>query len=103
METDMPEVLKARERASLDTALEHVAERRQEFSDQGFVPRDMIAELKEAGVFRASTPRRFGGDALPPSEFLAIIERISTVDASAGWVASFGSSSVYLAALPVEE
>lgn len=62
----------------------------------------MIAEFKRAGIYRASAPRRFGGDALPPAEFLSRIERISMIDGSAGWVASFGSSLVYLAALPME-
>ncbi|WP_460348319.1 acyl-CoA dehydrogenase family protein [Actinoallomurus acanthiterrae] len=62
----------------------------------------MIAEFKRAGIYRASTPRRFGGDSLPPAEFLSRIERISMIDGSAGWVASFGSSMVYLAALPLE-
>ena len=86
---------------SFEDVLEHVALRREEFARQKFVPRDMIDEFKQIGIYRAATPRRFGGDALPPSEFLRMIERISAVDASAGWVASFGSALVYLAALPL--
>ncbi|MEU0841645.1 acyl-CoA dehydrogenase family protein [Streptomyces sp. NPDC005962] len=79
-----------------------VAERRAEFEEKRHVPPDMIGEFKRAGIYRAGVPRRFGGDALPPAEFLRLIERISVVDGSAGWVASFGSSAVYLAALPLE-
>lgn len=86
---------------SFEDVLEHVALRREEFATQKFVPRDMIDEFKQVGIYRAATPRQFGGDALPPSEFLRMIERISAVDASAGWVASFGSALVYLAALPL--
>ncbi|MBZ6083707.1 acyl-CoA dehydrogenase family protein [Streptomyces olivaceus] len=82
--------------------LELVAERRQEFEEKRHVPRDAIAEFKKAGIYRAATPRRFGGEPLPPAEFLRLIERISAVDASAGWVASFGSSLIYLAALPLD-
>src|SRR5699024_8949193 len=35
-------------------------------------------------------------------EFLKMIEKISEVDGSAGWVASFGSAQVYLAAMPLD-
>jgi alkylation response protein AidB-like acyl-CoA dehydrogenase len=37
-----------------------------------------------------------------PGEFLRLIETISTRDGSAGWVASFGVSHMYLASLPAE-
>ncbi|MFI5679544.1 acyl-CoA dehydrogenase family protein [Streptomyces cellulosae] len=82
--------------------LEVVTERRAEFEEKGHVPTDVIGEFKNAGIYRAGVPRRFGGDALPPAEFLRLVERISVVDGSAGWVASFGSSAIYLAALPLE-
>lgn len=91
----------AREKA-FQTALDVLVDRRDEFNAQGHVPRDYIDLLKRAGIYRASTPRQFGGDALHPSTFMKKIERISTVDPATGWVASFGSSLVYLAALPVE-
>ncbi|MGP4009080.1 acyl-CoA dehydrogenase family protein [Streptomyces sp. 4N124] len=79
-----------------------VAERRAEFEEKRHVPTDVIGEFKNAGIYRAGVPRRFGGDALPPAAFLRLVERISAVDGSAGWVASFGSSAIYLAALPLE-
>ncbi|MGW0708383.1 acyl-CoA dehydrogenase family protein [Streptomyces sp. NPDC002643] len=88
--------------SELDRVLALVAERRAEFEQKRQVPRDVVAEFKRAGIYRASTPKRFGGDALPPAEFLRVVERISVVDGSAGWVASFGSSLVYLAALPLD-
>ncbi|MFG2727141.1 acyl-CoA dehydrogenase family protein [Streptomyces canus] len=86
----------------VDQVLAVVAERRAEFEEKRHVPPDVVAEFKRAGIYRAGVPRRFGGDALPPADFLRFIERMSAVDASAGWVASFGSSAVYLAALPLE-
>ncbi|MFB6675408.1 acyl-CoA dehydrogenase family protein [Streptomyces sp. NPDC056390] len=85
-----------------DRLLAEVSSRRGEFEEKRHVPRDMIAEFKKAGIYRAGAPARFGGDALPPAEFLQIVERISQVDGSAGWVASFGSSLIYLAALPLD-
>lgn len=86
----------------LDDVLVELTARRQEFRDQRYVSPDFVARLKETGIYRASTPRLFGGEPLPPAEFLRRIERISVVDGSTGWVASFGSALVYLAALPLE-
>lgn len=85
-----------------DDVLADLARRRNEFRQQRYIPKDFIARLKALGIYRAATPTRFGGEPLPPHEFLRRIERISAVDGSAGWVASFGSALVYLAALPVE-
>ena len=87
---------------SFADVLAELEQRRVEFREQRYVPKDFIARLKEIGLYRASTPAKFGGEPLPPAEFLDRIERISVVDGSTGWVASFGSSLVYLAALPVE-
>jgi len=98
----MTVVVDSDSRTAFDAVLDVVAERREEFARLRYIPRDMIAEFKKAGIYRSATPRRFGGDALPPSDFLRMIERISAVDASAGWVASFGSSLVYLSALPLD-
>jgi alkylation response protein AidB-like acyl-CoA dehydrogenase len=86
---------------SLDDVIAEIAARRDEFDRVSHVPRDVIAKLKRAGIYRAGTPRRFGGDARAPGEFLAMIERIAIADGSAAWVASFGSANVYLAALPL--
>jgi alkylation response protein AidB-like acyl-CoA dehydrogenase len=79
-----------------------IAARRDEFDRLSHVPRDVIASMKRAGIFRAATPRRFGGDARPPDEFLRMIEAIAVADGSAAWVAAFGSANTYLAALPLE-
>ncbi len=85
---------------SLDAVIAEVVERRDEFQQLRHVPRDMIAKMKQAGIFRASTPQCFGGDALAPADFLRILEKIAIADGSTAWVAAFGSANVYLAALP---
>ncbi|MDA3627409.1 acyl-CoA dehydrogenase family protein [Saccharopolyspora sp. WRP15-2] len=87
---------------TFEDVLAELAERRVEFREQRYVPKDFIARLKELGIYRAATPTRFGGQPLAPADFLRRIERISAVDGSTGWVASFGSALVYLAALPLE-
>ncbi|MCG7404655.1 MULTISPECIES: acyl-CoA dehydrogenase family protein [Caballeronia] len=86
----------------LDTLIEEVERRRDEFDALSHVPRDMVGKMKRAGIFRASTPKRFGGDALPPARFLEMLERIAIADGSAAWVAAFGSANTYLASLSVE-
>lgn len=86
--------------AALDKVLLEVAQRREEFTALGHVPREVVDSFKQAGIYRAGTPRCFGGDAMPPAQFLRIVERIAAVDGSAAWVASFGSANTYLAALP---
>lgn len=79
-----------------------IRKRRDEFGQQRFVPRDFIEKLKKLGVYRAGTPACFGGTEMPPTSFLKLVERISEADGSVGWVASFGSATIYLAALPKE-
>lgn len=86
----------------MDVLVEEVTARRDEFDQLGHVPRDIVATMKKAGIFRSGTPRKFGGEALAPAAFLAMVERISKADGSAGWVAAFGSANTYLAALPIE-
>ncbi|WP_030173745.1 MULTISPECIES: acyl-CoA dehydrogenase family protein [Actinomycetes] len=88
--------------AAFDHALEVLRARRDEFNEQRFVPKDYIELLKRAGIYRASTPAAFGGEPVPPADFMRLIERISAVDPATGWVSSFGSALVYFAALPVE-
>jgi indole-3-acetate monooxygenase len=86
----------------INSVLTEIRARRDEFDTKRHVPRDVIAQLKQLGVYRAHTPQCFGGAGKSPAEFLKMIETISEADGSAGWVASFGSAAVYLAALPRE-
>lgn len=85
---------------ALDQLLADIRARHAEFTTLRHVPRDIIDRLKQQGVYRAATPMCFGGSGMRPDAFLALVERIAEADGSVGWVASFGSASVYLAALP---
>lgn len=73
--------------------------RREEFEKRGHIPRDIVNALKKIGVYRAFVPKSLGGDEISPAAFCRLIERISKADASTGWVASFGISTMYLGAL----
>ncbi|MDZ5456300.1 acyl-CoA dehydrogenase family protein [Azohydromonas lata] len=88
--------------AAFSDLIHLIKARRNDFQKLSHVPRDVVNAMKRAGIFRASTPKRFGGDALPATDFLKMVERIAEADGSAGWVAAFGSANTYLAALPLE-
>lgn len=85
----------------LTSLLGEVRRRRFEFSDRQQISPDIVEMFKAAGVYRAMVAKRFGGEEKSPSDFLRLIEEISRADGSAGWVASFGFSAVYLSALPI--
>lgn len=89
-------------RAALDALKAEIRARRAEFQALRHIPIDIVRQFQKVGVYRAFVPTRFGGDALSPAAFCQLVEEISTADASAGWVASFGVSATYLAALPPE-
>lgn len=82
--------------------LAEIRARRDEFTAKRHVPLDMVKQLQAIGVYRAFVPKRFGGDEQSPAAFCRLIEDIAAADASTGWVASFGVSATYLAALPPE-
>lgn len=88
--------------AALEKLLSAARARRDEFSANQQISADVVEMMKAAGVYRAMVAKRFGGDEKSPAEFLRLIETISQADGSAGWVASFGFSAVYLSALPIE-
>jgi alkylation response protein AidB-like acyl-CoA dehydrogenase len=88
--------------ADLSSLIAQIADRRDEIDRLSHVPRDLVQDMKAVGIFRASTPRVFGGDALSPAAFLPVVEAIATADGSAAWVAAFGSANIYLAALPFD-
>ncbi len=87
--------------AALDALLPEIRARASEFARIGHVPRDMVEKLKSIGTYRALVPRMFGGEEWSPARFCRLIETLSTADGSVGWVASFGVSPTYLAALPL--
>lgn len=99
---DEPTEASAQRKAPFDELIEAVTARREEIDRLSHVPRDIVAMMKKAGIFRASTPAMFGGDALSPTIFLPMVEEIAKVDGSAAWVAAFGSANTYLAPLPIE-
>lgn len=87
---------------AFDDLLAEVRQRREEFEQQHHVSEDIVRKLQKLGLYRAFVPKDFGGDEQSPLDFLLAIEAISAADGSAGWVASFGMSPIYLGGLPME-
>lgn len=85
----------------LEELLVTIRNRALEFRSLRRIPDDIIVGFQKAGVYRALVCRQFGGMEVSPMMFLELIEKIAHADASAGWVASFGVSATYLAALPI--
>src|SRR5690348_4647434 len=56
-------------------------------------PDEVFAAMAEARIFRAMVPRAAGGDELDPITVLDIVEAISRVDGSAGWLAMIGTGA----------
>ena len=81
--------------------LSDIRAQRNEFNEQRYIPKNIVEQFKDIGVYRAFVPKAFGGTERSPSEFLKLIETISAEDGSAGWVASFGMNPAYLASLPM--
>src|SRR5215831_10996678 len=77
-----PEELLQRARALVPVIAESAAEGERDRC----VPPRIVAALKEAGVFRAVQPKRWGGYELQPTAVYDAEMTIGTVDMSTAWV-----------------
>ena len=55
------------------------------------MPKDVLAAMHEAQLFRLMLPRSLGGDEVDLETHAMALEIIASADASAGWVVSQGS------------
>jgi alkylation response protein AidB-like acyl-CoA dehydrogenase len=67
------------------------------------LPCRLVEALRSAGMFRLFTPARFGGYEADPVTFVKIVEELSAVDASVGWVVSVCSVGGLFAGYMPEE
>ena len=73
-----------------------IHECREEIERGRRLPLHIVDALKQAGVFRMTMPRAWGGAELDPLSQLRIIEALSAADASVGWCVMIGCDSGYL-------
>lgn len=72
---------------------EAVRDRVPEIRSERRLPDDVRIAIRETGLNRMAVPVELGGDAAPPAEMAAIIERIAAADGSAAWCAAIGAGS----------
>lgn len=65
--------------------LPSIEARREEIERRRRLPRDLVDELIETGVFRLAVPRGLGGEELDPLDQTRLIETVSAADGSTGW------------------
>ncbi|MGE0601591.1 MAG: acyl-CoA dehydrogenase family protein [Dehalococcoidia bacterium] len=63
------------------------------------LPPHIVAEMKEAGVFRMSMPKAWGGWEADPVTQNLVIEELSAANGSAGWCVMIGVSGGFLSSL----
>jgi alkylation response protein AidB-like acyl-CoA dehydrogenase len=73
-----------------------IQEYREEIECGRRLPLPLVDALKQAGVFRMTMPRAWGGVELDPLSQLRIVEALSAADASVGWCVMIGCDSGYL-------
>ena len=61
------------------------------------MPADIVARLRDTGMFGLATPRSLGGAELPAAEIVDVVEEVSRADGSAGWTVLIGNSTAFLA------
>jgi alkylation response protein AidB-like acyl-CoA dehydrogenase len=57
------------------------------------LPHDVVQMMRDAGVFRMTMPRSWGGPEMTPMQQNEVIEELSRADASVGWCTMIGSDS----------
>ena len=65
------------------------------------LPDELVACLKQAGLFSIYTPKEFGGLELPLPEALRVVEEVARHDGSTGWTVALGvANSLFTSVLP---
>ena len=59
--------------------------------DNRCLPDDLVDSLRATGLFRASWPRSMGGLEMDPLTQLKVLEELSRIDGSVGWLGTFAS------------
>jgi alkylation response protein AidB-like acyl-CoA dehydrogenase len=65
-------------------------ERRDEFDRLRQLPDNVFGALADAGLFRLWLPKAVGGPELSPFEFMRVVETVSAIDGSVGWLVGNG-------------
>src|SRR4029453_2948790 len=71
------------------------------------MPTELIRAMAEAGLFRLKLPAKYGGPEVDHLTYFRVVEEVSRVDASAGWLVAIANENVsaagYLPARAADE
>src|SRR5947207_526631 len=76
--------------AALDRLSPMISEHRAAFDQERRLPEAVFTSLAEAGLFRLWLPEGLGGPELSPMEFMTVVEAVSALDGSVGWLVGNG-------------
>jgi alkylation response protein AidB-like acyl-CoA dehydrogenase len=62
------------------------------------LPPKLAHQLMEAGVFRMGTPRAYGGGELDPMSQVRVVEELSRIEGSVGWLSMISTAGSFLPA-----
>ncbi|MBV8056660.1 MAG: acyl-CoA dehydrogenase family protein, partial [Deltaproteobacteria bacterium] len=62
------------------------------------LPDDLAHTLMQAGIFRMGVPRVYGGPELDPMGQVRVVEELSRIEGSVGWLSMISSAGSFLAA-----
>jgi alkylation response protein AidB-like acyl-CoA dehydrogenase len=62
------------------------------------LPPELAHQLMEAGVFRMGTPRTYGGGELDPMSQVRIVEELSRIEGSVGWLSMISTAGSFIPA-----
>jgi alkylation response protein AidB-like acyl-CoA dehydrogenase len=66
---------------------------------EGRVPPELVAEIKDAGLFHLLLPREYGGAEVDPMTASRVVDIISAADGSTGWVVMLAAQSCSFAGM----
>ncbi len=75
----------------------YLREKSAEIEEARRLPGEVVARLREAGMFRLMMPREWGGPEMRPSEQVEVIEELARANASAAWCVMIGCDSGFFA------
>ena len=71
--------------ARIDALLPLIEEKANEAEELGHMSDEVVAAMREAGIYTMMFPKAVGGAEVTPFEALTVFERVSYAHASAGW------------------
>lgn len=82
--------------ADISEIAPRIAARAGEIEAQRTVPRDIVDQLRDIGVFRMITPKAYGGLEFNLPDFVRVLAAVAVADGSVGWAVMIGCGTALL-------